>query len=219
MEAGKLMFDLYSELGVDRDASQEEITNAFRNKSKVLHPDTGKGNLEDFKNLSRAYSVLKAPEKRKIYDKTGDEKAASKTNPLITSAIERLLLLLSKLIDEDPNIINKDIITILTSNIEKIAPEGKKEIAKLNNKIEALKALRDNFKFKKKKKVIEADIIKNMFDDKIRNIQNNIDQIQTEIDIAKIALNILKCYQYKRNGSFNGFSVMYQSTTSNSTYY
>ena len=58
-----------------------------------------------------------------------------------------------------------------------------------------------------------------MFDDKIRNIQNNIDQIQTEIDIAKIALNILKCYQYKRNGSFNGFSVMYQSTSTNSSYY
>lgn len=59
----------YDTLGISTDASPEEIQQAFRQLSKLHHPDTG-GDEERFKQLSEAYAVLKDHHKRATYDKT-----------------------------------------------------------------------------------------------------------------------------------------------------
>lgn len=61
---------LYEKLGVSPDATQDEITKAYRAKSRKLHPDAG-GDKSEFAELSHAYEVLSDPEKRDRYDKTG----------------------------------------------------------------------------------------------------------------------------------------------------
>lgn len=64
--------DPYSELGVKRDASAEDIQKAFRKLAKELHPDRNPGNAaaEDrFKRVSGAFDLLKDPEKRKKFDR------------------------------------------------------------------------------------------------------------------------------------------------------
>jgi len=58
----------YTTLGVDEDATQEEIKSAFRKLSKKHHPDTENGNVRKFQRINEAYQVLKDPEKRKEYD-------------------------------------------------------------------------------------------------------------------------------------------------------
>lgn len=65
--------DYYSVLGVDRDASQEEIQKAYKKKAKEYHPDVSDHpDAEDkFKQLNEAYQVLKDPEKRQRYDQMG----------------------------------------------------------------------------------------------------------------------------------------------------
>lgn len=65
------MRDLYEILGVDRNASDEEIKRAYRRRARELHPDTG-GDPEEFKELTTAYEVLKNPEARANYDRYGD---------------------------------------------------------------------------------------------------------------------------------------------------
>ncbi|WP_343684953.1 J domain-containing protein [Asticcacaulis sp.] len=63
--------DPYSELGVARNASAEDIQKAFRKLAKELHPDRNPNNkaAEDrFKRVSAAFDLLKDPEKRKKYD-------------------------------------------------------------------------------------------------------------------------------------------------------
>jgi len=67
--------DHYETLGVSRDASQEEIKKAYRKKARRLHPDVNPGPeaAEDFKRLSHATDVLSDPEKRRVYDATGNE--------------------------------------------------------------------------------------------------------------------------------------------------
>ena len=63
--AGKKNY--YDILGVKRDASQQDITKAFRKLAVKYHPDAG-GDAEKFKDISEAYNTLSDPERRKEYD-------------------------------------------------------------------------------------------------------------------------------------------------------
>ena len=65
--------DLYAVLGVDRNASEDEIKKAFRRRARELHPDVNKDeNAEDqFKELNEAYDVLSDKQKRAQYDRFG----------------------------------------------------------------------------------------------------------------------------------------------------
>lgn len=66
--------DYYKILGVDKNASQEDIKKAYRKLAVKYHPDKTKGDkkMEDkFKDVSEAYEVLGDPEKRKKYDQLG----------------------------------------------------------------------------------------------------------------------------------------------------
>jgi molecular chaperone DnaJ len=63
--------NLYSILGVDEDASQEELKKAYRKLAKKYHPDANPGDNkaeEKFKEVSEAYDILGNEEKRAQYD-------------------------------------------------------------------------------------------------------------------------------------------------------
>ena len=73
MEAQREWFekDYYSVLGVDEDASQKDITRAYRKLARENHPDSNPGDAkaeERFKDISAAYDVVGDTEKRKKYD-------------------------------------------------------------------------------------------------------------------------------------------------------
>jgi DnaJ-class molecular chaperone len=64
--------DPYRELGVDRDATLEQIRAAYRRRAKEFHPDLnpGKKDAEDrFKRVSVAYDLLGDPDKRARFDR------------------------------------------------------------------------------------------------------------------------------------------------------
>ncbi len=65
--------DYYQILGVDRNASSDEIRRAFRRLAKQYHPDVNQdpGAEERFKEINEAYAVLSDEEKRARYDRFG----------------------------------------------------------------------------------------------------------------------------------------------------
>lgn len=63
--------DYYKILGVEKNASEAEIKNAFRKKAHEHHPDKG-GDEEKFKEVNEAYQVLKDSDKRRKYDQFGE---------------------------------------------------------------------------------------------------------------------------------------------------
>lgn len=65
--------DYYEVLGVKRDASKDEIKDAYRKLAMQFHPDRNKdpGAEERFKEISEAYAVLSDDQKRQTYDQLG----------------------------------------------------------------------------------------------------------------------------------------------------
>ena len=71
--AGK---DYYSVLGVNKNASQREIKQAYRRLARKHHPDVNPGDKSaeaKFKEINEAYEVLSDKEKRRKYDQYGDQ--------------------------------------------------------------------------------------------------------------------------------------------------
>ncbi len=65
--------DYYSVMGIERNASQDDVKKAYRKLARQYHPDVSKraDAEERFKELGEAYAVLKDPEKRAAYDQLG----------------------------------------------------------------------------------------------------------------------------------------------------
>jgi len=61
------MSDYYSILGVDRNASPEDIKRAYRRLASQNHPDKG-GDTQRFQEIQAAYDTLSDPDKRSQYD-------------------------------------------------------------------------------------------------------------------------------------------------------
>lgn len=77
--------DYYEVLGIDKNASADEIKKAFRRAAIQYHPDKEGGDEAKFKEVNEAYEVLKDTSKRQRYDQFGHagvgSSAASDGNP------------------------------------------------------------------------------------------------------------------------------------------
>ena len=70
--------EFYDELGLNKNATEDDIKKAYRKLAMIYHPDKASEDNKDeytkrFQKISEAYEVLSDNEKRKIYDNFGKE--------------------------------------------------------------------------------------------------------------------------------------------------
>jgi curved DNA-binding protein len=73
---GMAFIDYYKVLGLNKDASQEDIKRAYRKLARKFHPDLNPDNKEahqTFQQINEANEVLSDPEMRKKYDQYGEQ--------------------------------------------------------------------------------------------------------------------------------------------------
>lgn len=71
-----MYIDYYKVLGVDKNASQAEIKNAYRKLARKYHPDLNPNDKDakgKFQQINEANEVLSDPEKRRKYDQYGKD--------------------------------------------------------------------------------------------------------------------------------------------------
>ncbi|KAI1082667.1 DnaJ-domain-containing protein [Whalleya microplaca] len=135
--------DYYELLGIDRQASEDEIKKAYRRKALELHPDRNFGDVENatqrFADVQAAYEVLSDPQERAWYDShrdailRGDDPADAEVAPefydvRLTTA-EEIYTLIGRFnknvpLDDSPN----SFFTILDDTFLRIA-QGEKAAA------------------------------------------------------------------------------------------
>ncbi len=73
-----MAYEFYDILGVDKNATSEELKKAYRKKAMELHPDRHGGDKEKellFKEVNEAYATLSDPGKKAQYDRFGTSDA------------------------------------------------------------------------------------------------------------------------------------------------
>ena len=179
------MIDYYKVLGVPVDATDLEISIAYRRLRGTYHPDKPTGDAELFQNVKEAFEYLSDPVLRKEYDKTKGEGQYRR-------ATEKLKIKMVEMIEKTPAIDNVDYVLSLQNNInvyikslDILIGELKKDI---NKYVVAYGTIRT--KGNRNKNIFGPAI-----NEKISELKRKKEQLKNDGDVAKLMLEILEHYE------------------------
>lgn len=178
------MKTLYEILGIDRNATPDEIKAAYRERAKKCHPDTADGDEEAMQGVNRAYEVLKNPTTRKEYDDNGEE-AATKTRQ--DRVMEHVAKVSAELIAKNPPDI-KVALDHLCEAWKRSYTYGRKQKEREKTGLIAFK-----------KRIVNAperDILSMTIDDAIYLLEADIRQIDDDFEDRMEALKFLDQYTF-----------------------
>jgi curved DNA-binding protein CbpA len=173
---------LYDALGVDRNATLDQIKKAFRQKAQKCHPDRG-GQVDEFQTLREAYEVLKDPERRKRYDKTG---LADKPKDKRAEAFQKVSELLAHFLETN-SFENMDYMAIMKNQIANTQASAKRDIKAANKSINRIKRLL---------KSTQGELPIMVLDAKLSKLNEHIASREHALEMMNIASEIvedLKC--------------------------
>lgn len=191
-----MKFDPYDELGVARDATPAQIKNAYRNKAKKAHPDNG-GTDAKFRQLTRAFSLLKDEGRRHQYDSTGNADEPEPNNEM-GSAISRLVAFIQQQVaayiaqgftGNDPR--KMDLMMLFRR-------EMNKEIHGLEDQLKMLSkamTLAEEMKYRFTSK--GDNVILRAFEQKQDDMRKAHANCKGHIDNIKLSLKIAEDYEYQ----------------------
>jgi len=182
------MSNPYHILGISKDASKEEIKEAYRNLAKLHHPDKG-GNEELFKLISSSYELLMNDEARIHFDETGQvlrndftERFNKFIDSVIIPAIHKVL-----------NVSTVDIVSHIGNAVKQVKSElvtAQKNIKENKNRLEeVLTRLQSNNTSDK--------LLTESLERVSKQDESRLKSIEKDVIFLDKCLEIIKGYGYK----------------------
>lgn len=180
--------NLYEILSVASNATDKEITKAYREKAKENHPDKD-GDHNKMILINHAYDILSDPEKRKRYDETGQDDFDTYEKNL-----NKLIIgLFMAIIDNKNDIEYTDIISLCRKEISEGIQEQEISISKAQDHILKYNKVLKRLNTKNGKENIVSGIIQG----NISEINRKIAHAQENLKLLKDAYNVVNDYEYQ----------------------
>ena len=178
------MVDFYYILGISKDATQEQIKRAFREKVKINHPDVG-GDEETFKNINKAYNVLYDPNTRRMYDEGQDVEGQTlieKANDVIKNMFNQYIMNL--------DFINTDVKSYVIGEINFNMSQHKANKVLNEKRLEILNNKRGKVSTTEKLNMFEQ-----ILESRIKQLDKNLSLLDNYIEVLNVASELIKNYE------------------------
>lgn len=170
----------YETLGVQHDATPEDIKKAYRKMSSKAHPDKG-GNTELMAAVNLANDVLSDAERRQRYDETGDD---SQPDTIEQRAMQSLTRFFDMVLEIDGNLIQ-----MVRDNMRTGEDNARDEIKTLNRKVTRLTKRRDKIKVKS-----GMNLVHMLIDSQVEAAKKRITALEDAVAVNQIAKKLLDEY-------------------------
>lgn len=193
------MNDPYEILGVDKDATPEEINKAYKDAAKKAHPDSG-GSAAKFTRIKQASLVLLDPTRRKQFDENGtvNESTADTVNARSMELVAQFFINSINLMNNphSPPLEQTDLVLAGTRHFNQLIAAGEANIKEIDKQINRFNRALKRLKTKRKN-----DIIKKMIEHHVGVLRMTIENNKREIVINSKAILLLGDYEFETGGS------------------
>lgn len=180
--------NLYDELGVNKNATQEEIKKAFRDQAKENHTDRG-GDNDKMVAINKAYSVLKDPHRRKYYDETGEQEET----PFDQKFFALVQDIFVKIASEEKFIETVDLIDKFKGYVSMVLQQQNEQKKDLISKIDKLKKVLTRLTVKNGKN----NHISGILEHNITALKETLHRLENDIKFIEDCLEVISHYNYK----------------------
>lgn len=201
--------NLYEILGINSDATPEEIKKAYRELSKIHHPDVG-GDEEEFKKISEAYTILMDDGARQHYEDFGCGPDSEEAQHMLI-VVNSLCIVWDHIAEElTPGQLEKyDLIGMMQNAIKIKIGQVEKQLANTNLDMQKLVKFKEVLKSRlKRKKGVKPtpNFFIGTIEKRIVIIEQNIKAQEQQLRVAKDMYNIINEYDFDFEDAdpFNG---------------
>lgn len=170
----------YDQLGIDQTATAADIKRAYRNKAREKHPDKG-GDPHEFASIGTAYEVLKDPQRRLLYDMTGQDKR-------LPMEIEVQNVLMNAFGQALSQIEDIEITAFVRDGLQKVVQQIPEESKKLKAREKKLVSKRE------KVTATGTNVVHMLIDAELKAIAGGLAQLEHQLAVNKACLEALDKY-------------------------
>lgn len=175
----------YDALGVAQDATPDQIKRAYRSKARTHHPDKG-GDAQEFASAAAAYDVLSDPQRRQLYDATGQDRET----PIEEEANRVLLGLFNEMVSSAPEGRILDCIRLHLDELTRSFKDNKAQIK-----------VRQGLLKKRREKITstsETNLAHLVIDKEMQSIDHAFADLDRKIAVTSACKRILNTYSEEK---------------------
>ena len=182
--------DPYAVLGLEADATADDIRAAYRRCAKNTHPDTG-GSSPEFTDVNLAHAVLSDAKRRERYDRTGQVEEPGPDNTE-QGALERIGVMLKLILEAEPDPIERDLVALMNAHLTAEIEATRGKLKMTRRSIQRAERMRGRFRRKKPgDNPIEA-----ILEWQISALNKAVDASEAAIKQSEHAIELLNDYNF-----------------------